>query len=135
MGYINDKEDAKEAWHSDVEKISNAAWGLYLSLAMFPALVYLLIKYTALPTSAVSYFKLLSLYGYSLFSYVPACVLCVIPNVWVRWIVVMTAFTISTTFLLGNIITGELSETKKKGLPVVCTIILCHAILALLMRF
>jgi len=134
--FISDEKEAQDSWHSDVEKISNAAWGLYLALIIVPVLLYGLISYSDVPASeAPGVIKLISLYGYSLFPYVPACVLCVIPVGWLRWSAIILAFIQSTLLLVFNVYVGELKATKKKGLPLLGVVILCQGGLALLMKF
>jgi len=134
--FINSEKDAREAWHSDVEKISNAAWGLYLSLLFIPLLIKGIMSYSGVSKAQIpSVIELVSLYGYSLFAYVPACVLCVVPFGWFRWLVVCTAFGLSTALLLTNIYVEDLQKDRKRALPLLLLVLACQGALALLMRF
>lgn len=131
--FLSSESDAKENWHSDVQKISNAASGGYACLVIVPLILFGLIKYAG-TSSQPSYIELMSVYGYSLFPYIPACILNVVPFGWFRWIVVIVAFCFSTAFLAKNVCIGELQNDNSKGLPIIGLIVCFHAALALLLR-
>merc|ERR550534_1062717 len=114
------------------KKISNAASGGYACLIIVPLILFGLIKYAG-TQSQPSYIELMSLYGYSLFPYIPACILNVVPFGWFRWIVVITAFAFSTTLLAKNV-WEPIRHTSKQALPIICVIVCFHAGLALLLR-
>jgi len=127
--------NAADNLDSDVKKISNAASWLYIALIVVPLLIWVLIKYFAVenhPTPAFS--ELVSLYGYSLFPYIPTCVFCVVPLSWFRTTVVILAAILSSLLLLANIYTGELRKARKKGLPIAVLIVVCQAGLAVVLR-
>jgi len=120
---------------SDVQKISNAASWLYIALIVVPLLIWILIKYFSVEDHhAPALAELVSLYGYSLFPYVPTCILCVVPLSWFRTTVVVLAAILSSLLLLANIYTGKLRENRKKGLPVAALIVVCQAGLAVILR-
>lgn len=71
-------------------------WGYAFGM---PVLLWLYFKWVDLNVSLIEMF---CIYGYSLFSYTPVAVLCIIPIMYVQWVVVIIACLISTSFLIVN---------------------------------
>jgi hypothetical protein len=88
------------AWTYDFTKMTFGATIVYGYASLIPFLVYLALRYAGARTSLVD---LLCLYGYSLFIYVPASILCIPPSPVVQWIFVALAALASTAFLVRSL--------------------------------
>jgi hypothetical protein len=94
---------AAVATHSftyDFTKVTFGATIVYGYASLIPLLVYFALRYAGARTSLVD---ILCLYGYSLFIYVPASILCIPPSSIVQWIFVAVAALASTTFLVRSL--------------------------------
>jgi hypothetical protein len=94
---------AAVATHSftyDFTKVTFGATIVYGYASLIPLLVYFALRYAGARTSLVD---ILCLYGYSLFIYVPASILCIPPSSVVQWIFVAVAALASTTFLVRSL--------------------------------
>jgi hypothetical protein len=88
------------AWTYDFTKMTFGATIVYGYASLIPFLVYLALRYAGARTSLVD---LLCLYGYSLFIYVPASILCIPPSPVVQWIFVALAALASTAFQVRSL--------------------------------
>jgi hypothetical protein len=88
------------AWTYDFTKMTFGATIVYGYTMLIPLLVYLALRYAGARTTLVD---LLCLYGYSLFIYVPASILCIPPSPVVQWIFVAVAAFASTTFVVRSL--------------------------------
>lgn len=88
------------AWTYDFTKMTFGATIVYGYTMLIPLLVYLALRYAGARTTLVD---LLCLYGYSLFIYVPASILCIPPSPVVQWIFVAVAAIASTTFVVRSL--------------------------------
>ncbi|KAG0585986.1 hypothetical protein M758_2G053700 [Ceratodon purpureus] len=89
-----------DSWHYDVNKVSWAAFMFYGYVGVIPLGLYFLLKYLGVVSGLV---QLWCLYGYSLFVFIPASFLCVVPWDIMRWVVVGVAGVMSAGFLAINI--------------------------------
>lgn len=76
--------------------------------------------------------EIASLHGYSLISYLPACIVCVVPINLVRWISVSIAFFLSTFFLIRNLWNDH---SNKKLFPIMVVVMLINIGIAVLTKF
>ena len=84
----------------DFTKVTFGATIVYGYASLVPLLVFFALRYAGARTSLVD---LLCLYGYSLFIYVPASILCIPPSSVVQWIFVALAAAASTTFVVRSL--------------------------------
>ncbi|KAJ7518435.1 hypothetical protein O6H91_21G068700 [Diphasiastrum complanatum] len=99
--YIAHKTSStSDHWHYDINKVTWSASMFYGYIALVPLLLYFLLKYMGVSSSLV---QLWCLYGYSLFIFIPASVLSVVPVEIFRWVIVGIAAVMSAIFLALNI--------------------------------
>ncbi|KAH9552660.1 hypothetical protein CY35_09G078300 [Sphagnum magellanicum] len=89
-----------EAWHYDINKVTYAAIMFYGYVGVIPLGLYFLLKYLGVTSGLI---QLWCLYGYSLFVFIPASFLSVVPWDIMRWVVVGVATLMSAAFLGLNI--------------------------------
>lgn len=85
-----------ESWEFDISKVNWAAGIFYGYTCIVPLALYFLLKYLDLSLGAV---QLWCLYGYSLFVFIPASVLSLIPLVAFKWAIIAAAGLISASFV------------------------------------
>jgi protein YIPF1/2 len=120
-------------WEADIGKITLAATALYSCITIVPFIVsFLLVRIG----QEKSYLEVVSIYGYSLFPFVPASVLCVADFNWFRWLSILLGFAISATFLLRNVWKFfEISqENKQMGYVLLGGMLAVHGGWAVLMK-
>ncbi|GAB5369413.1 hypothetical protein AAMO2058_001402400 [Amorphochlora amoebiformis] len=129
---------ASPGWRYDVHKLTTAAWIFYSSISIIPISVWFALGHLNHTKSLV---EVISIYGYSLFVFIPTCVICVLPNELVRWISICVSFTVSSVFIvknLGNLVIirnpDRNRSTKTKGYILLAVILGIHATIALLMK-
>jgi len=98
-----EEEDTQMQWKYDFEKVTIAASVFYTMISIIPLLVYLAMRRIGVTGSHLWITHIISLYGYSFFSYVPAAILCVTPIETVRWVAILLCFVLSAFFLVRNI--------------------------------
>ncbi|QCE07353.1 timeless [Vigna unguiculata] len=97
--YIAHKLKHQE-WNYDINVVTWSA-GLFYGYAIFvPLCLYLILKYFSVPSGLV---QLLCLYGYSLFVFIPALCLSVVPWEIFRWVIAGVAGFMSATFVALNL--------------------------------
>eukprot|EP00466_Bigelowiella_natans_P000674 jgi/Bigna1/85019/estExt_fgenesh1_pg.C_10616 len=128
----------KELWKYDSRKLTTAAWIFYSSISIIPIGVWFALGHL---NHAKSLIEVISIYGYSLFVFIPTCVICVFPSEALRWTCVILSFLTSSIFIvrnLGNLVIIRNPErnrsTKTKGYILLGVILFCHAGIALLMK-
>jgi len=109
------------SWHYDVNKVSWAAFMFYGYVAVIPLGLYFLLKYLGVVSGLV---QLWCLYGYSLFVFIPASFLCVVPWDIMRWVVVGVAAVMSAGFLAINIRTHIKTASERWFLIVTSSAVL-----------
>jgi len=118
--------------------MTTAAWIFYSSISVIPIGVWFALGHLNHSKSLV---EVISIYGYSLFVFIPTCVICVFPSESLRWTSIILSFMISSIFIvknLGNLVIIQNPErnrsTKTKGYVLLGVILACHAGIALLMK-
>lgn len=129
-------DDATE-WSYDFTKLTVAATCLYAIITVVPLCVWFFLDRVGSKKGLV---EVISVYGYSLFVFVPTSIICVLPSNFVRWISVIVSFGMSTLFLLRNLVPGIAGldlpvANKTHGYIVLGAMICVHAGVALLMKF
>jgi hypothetical protein len=92
--------EGKAEWRSDFKKLSVAASSFYSLIIFMPVIAYFLLARIGQP-KALS--ELVSLYGYSLFVFVPTSMVSVLPFEPLRWLAVLASFCLSALFLARNL--------------------------------
>ncbi|KAJ0704232.1 putative Yip1 domain, protein Yip5/YIPF1/YIPF2 [Helianthus annuus] len=97
--YLADKIRHKE-WDYDIHMLTWSACVLYGYVVIVPITLYIVLKYLSVPLGLV---QLLCLYGYSLFVFIPAGCLSIVPVETFRWVVVGVAGFMSAMFVASNL--------------------------------
>jgi hypothetical protein len=111
------------SWTVSVTKVGVAAGVLYSALALVPLASYLALKYSSV---AVEYVTLLSLYGYSFSLFIPALLLCIVPQFTLQVIVMLSATLWSLGILVKNYWTEILTVHTQRKIVVVGVMSLGH---------
>lgn len=90
----------KEEWEYDINLMTWSAALFYGYVTIVPVCLYLILKYFSAPSGLV---QLFCLYGYSLFIFIPALCLSVVPVEIFRWVVAGVAGLMSATFVALNL--------------------------------
>jgi len=85
----------------DFTHVTVAASCLYAVLTVVPLTVWFFLDRVGTHKGLV---EVVSLYGYSLFPFIPTCIICIAPFELLRWVSVLTSFVLSVTFLLRNLL-------------------------------
>ncbi|CAN6471607.1 unnamed protein product [Victoria cruziana] len=94
------KSDSSTTWSFDVSYINWAACAVYGYVILLPLAFYFLLQYFGLTPSLI---RLWCMWGYSLFIFLPACILLVIPVEFLRWIIILLTGAASACFVTLNI--------------------------------
>ncbi|GAA0173232.1 hypothetical protein LIER_41486 [Lithospermum erythrorhizon] len=97
--YVAHKLQHKE-WEYDITLVTWSAGLFYGYATIVPLLLYIILKYFSAPSGMV---QLFCLYGYSLFIFIPALCLSVVPVEIFRWVIAGVAGFISATFVALNL--------------------------------
>jgi len=97
--YVAHKLKKKE-WNYDINLVTWSAGVFYGYVTIVPLVLYVILKYFSAPSGLV---QLFCLYGYSLFVFIPALCLSVVPLEIFRWVVAGIAGLMSATFVALNL--------------------------------
>ncbi|KAJ8622675.1 hypothetical protein MRB53_031204 [Persea americana] len=97
--YLEHKLQKKE-WEYDINLVTWSAGLFYGYVTIVPLGLYILLKYFSAPSGLV---QLWCLYGYSLFIFIPASCLSVVPVEIFRWIIAGVAGFMSASFVALNL--------------------------------
>ncbi|KAI4343224.1 hypothetical protein MLD38_027752 [Melastoma candidum] len=89
-----------EDWNYDINFVTWSAGLFYGYVTVVPLVLYVVLKYFSAPAGLV---QLFCLYGYSLFIFVPALCLSIVPLEIFRWVVAGVAGFMSATFVALNL--------------------------------
>lgn len=129
VGYIAHKRHHKH-WNYDINQVTWSAGLFYGYVSVIPLAVYFLLKYFSVPSGLVN---LWCLYGYSLFVFIPASCLSVIPLEIFRWVVVGAAGLMSATFLAVNL-RSHIKTASERWFLIVSGIFLLQLGLAVILK-
>lgn len=90
--------EANQQYIVDITMLSFASVAVYTYVLAVPAIIYALAKYYK--ANAVKLFDLINVYGYGMTIWIPTSIFCVLPFDFTRWILVIIAFIVNSTFLL-----------------------------------
>ncbi|KAI3747990.1 hypothetical protein L6452_10787 [Arctium lappa] len=97
-------------WYYDIRLLTWSASLLYAYAVFVPISLYIILKYLSAPLGFV---QLVCLYGYSLFIFIPAVFLSMIPVEMFRWVVASVAGFISAMFVASNMRTHIMSAGER----------------------
>ncbi|KAD7478627.1 hypothetical protein E3N88_01763 [Mikania micrantha] len=97
--YLAHKLQHKE-WNYDINLVTWSAGLFYGYVLVVPLFLYVILKYFSAPSTLV---QLFCLYGYSLFIFIPAMCLSVIPMEMFRWVITGVAGIMSALFVALNL--------------------------------
>ena len=86
-------------WTYNFNQLTLAGSVVYSYVTLLPLLFWMLLRYYEASKKLVD---VLCIYGYTLSVFVPISILCVIPSVLLRWLLILVGGGISAVFLLSN---------------------------------
>ncbi|KAG6590392.1 protein YIPF1 homolog [Cucurbita moschata] len=126
--YIAQKLQHKD-WNYDINLVTWSAGLFYGYVTIVPLGLYVVLKYFSVPSGLV---QLLCLYGYSLFVFIPALCLSVVPLEIFRWVIAGVAGFMSASFVALNLRAHIMSAGERWVLIVACIFLLQLALAVIL---
>eukprot|EP00736_Rhodelphis_marinus_P005436 Rmarinus@m.17831 len=117
--YIDAQGDEDSTWEPNFTRVSVGAGVIYGFLVGLPILQYILFSVASAP------FDLLQawcLYGYALITYVPLCVVLIVPVEWMRWLIIFAILSSVATLVFRTYrdsLVGAVGAEKGYGLLMV----------------
>jgi len=115
-------------WYYNFDKVTWGALTIYGYTIVIPFAMWVVFKWMKIPFRLL---ELLCIYGYALFVFIPASILCVVPLPVVQWIVTGIATLLSGWFLVTNLIPPLRAHEAKVGLIALFVVAGLHVGLAL----
>jgi len=126
---MNDREND---WAFDFAKLGFGAMTIYLYITIIPLLVFVALKlWLELKPTLMDNF---CIYGYSLFPYIPAATVMIIPIEYIRWAVMIIACLLVTIFLIRSYV-PEIKSRPMEGGVILVIMVLLNILLALVLQF
>ncbi|GMG99714.1 hypothetical protein Nepgr_001554 [Nepenthes gracilis] len=122
---LQDKE-----WNYDINLLTWSAGLFYGYVTIVPLGLYIVLKYFSAPSGLV---QLFCLYGYSLFVFIPALCLSVVPLEVFRWAVAGVAGFMSATFVALNL-RAHIVSAGERWFLIVAAIFLLQVALAIVLK-
>ncbi|XP_023771421.1 uncharacterized protein LOC111920076 isoform X1 [Lactuca sativa] len=117
-------------WDYDIHLLTWSASVLYGYVVVVPIALYIILKYFSAPLGLA---QLLCLYGYSLFIFIPAVFLSIIPVEAIRWVVTGVAGFMSAMFVASNLKT-HIASAGEKWFWIVAGIFLLQLALSIVLK-
>ncbi|KAK3033142.1 hypothetical protein RJ639_036326 [Escallonia herrerae] len=127
--YVAHKLQNKE-WDYDINLVTWSAALFYGYVTVVPLCLYIILKYFSAPSGLV---QLFCLYGYSLFIFIPALCLSIIPFDIFRWVIAGVAGFISATFVALNL-RNHIKSAGERWFLIVAGIFLLQLALAVALK-
>lgn len=128
--YLAHKFQNKD-WDYDINLVTWSAGLFYGYVTIVPLGLYIILKYFSAPLGLV---QLWCLYGYSLFIFIPALCLSVVPVEIFRWVIVGVAGFMSACFVSLNL-RSHISSAGERWFFIVVAIFLLQLGLAAILKF
>ncbi|PKA64680.1 hypothetical protein AXF42_Ash007427 [Apostasia shenzhenica] len=128
--YLAHKFQKKE-WDYDINLVTWSAGLFYGYVTLVPLGLYIVLKYFSAPLGLV---QLWCLYGYSLFIFIPALCLSIVPVEIFRWVIVGIAGFMSACFVSLNL-RSHISSAGERWFLIVVGIFLLQLGLAVILKF
>lgn len=129
--WLKSDGDPDSVWTYDFNVVLNAAIIIYGFLAAMPTVYWLVMRHFAVPFQLVHLF---CLYGYSLFSFVFAVLLCLIPSETLHWCALLGAAATSVAFLVKNTAPVVLESVPAQAVPILAVAGCANVIFALTLK-
>lgn len=130
--------EAVPHWTYDFTKLSGASTAVYLYASAAPVSAWAALRYIQANKRLVD---VICMYGYSLATFVPISLLCVLPSPLLRWIMISLGCAASAAFLLSNVHTHLQdcfpyadSDSMRRGYLLLGAMGAMHAIFALVLK-
>ncbi|TKY52214.1 YIPF1-like protein [Spatholobus suberectus] len=127
--YISHKLKNQE-WNYDINLVTWSAGLFYGYVTIVPLGLYVILKYFSVPWGLV---QLLCLYGYSLFVFIPALCMSVVPLEIFRWVIAAVAGFMSATFVALNL-RAHIMSAGERWVLIVAGIFLLQLALAVALK-
>lgn len=127
--YLSHKLQNKE-WNYDINLVTWSAAVFYGYVTVVPIGLYVILKYFSAPSGLV---QLFCLYGYSLFVFIPALCLSIVPLEIFRWVVAGVAGLMSATFVALNL-RNHIKSAGERWFLIVAGIFLLQLALSLVLK-
>ncbi|GAB4855540.1 hypothetical protein Ancab_024160 [Ancistrocladus abbreviatus] len=127
--YVAHKLQDKE-WNYDINLVTWSAGLFYGYVTIVPLCLYVILKYFSAPSGLV---QLFCLYGYSLFVFIPALCLSVVPLEVFRWAVAGVAGFMSATFVALNL-RAHIVSAGERWFLIAAAIFLLQVALAIVLK-
>ncbi|CAM8969095.1 unnamed protein product [Rhodiola kirilowii] len=119
-----------QEWNYDINVVTWSAGLFYGYVTVIPICLYLILKYFSAPSGLV---QLFCLYGYSLFIFIPAMCLSVVPYDIFRWVVAGVSGFMSATFVALNLRT-HIKSAGENWVLIVAGIFLLQLALSVVLK-
>ncbi|KAK6915564.1 Yip1 domain [Dillenia turbinata] len=120
----------KKKWDYDINLVTWSAGLFYGYVTIIPLGLYIILKYFSAPSGLV---QLFCLYGYSLFVFIPALCLSIVPLEPVRWAVAGVAGFMSAAFVALNL-RAHIKSAGERWFLIVAGIFLLQLALAIVLK-
>ncbi|GAM26248.1 hypothetical protein SAMD00019534_094230, partial [Acytostelium subglobosum LB1] len=120
-----------KTWEVDFHRLVYSAISIIGYALIIPLILWGVFKWMKL---GVRLLEMMCIYGYSLFIFIPASILCIIPIGIVQWIVIGVSAVVSGAFLVTNIFTPLKGDATKRALIICAVVAALHLGLALLLK-
>ncbi|GLT56270.1 hypothetical protein SLA2020_293220 [Shorea laevis] len=127
--YIANKLQKKE-WNYDINLVTWSAGVFYGYVTVVPLALYVVLKYFSAPSGLV---QLFCLYGYSLFIFIPALCLSVVPLEIFRWVIAGVAGFMSAAFVALNL-KAHINSAGERWFLIVAGIFLLQLALSVVLK-
>ncbi|GAM23762.1 hypothetical protein SAMD00019534_069370 [Acytostelium subglobosum LB1] len=119
------------SWEVDFKKLVYSTIAILGYAFAIPLILWALFKWMKLQLRLLD---MVCIYGYALFIFIPASVLCVVPIGIFQWVIVGLCTLVSGAFLVTNIFTPLKEDFTKRGLIICAGIAALHLGLGLLLK-
>ncbi|KAJ8751940.1 hypothetical protein K2173_000686 [Erythroxylum novogranatense] len=127
--YIAHKLKNKE-WDYDINLVTWSAGLFYGYVTVVPLVLYVILKYFSAPSGLV---QLFCLYGYSLFVFIPALCLSIVPLEIFRWVIAAVAGLMSASFVALNL-RAHIMSAGERWFLIVAAIFLLQVALSVALK-
>ncbi|OWM62944.1 protein YIPF1 homolog [Punica granatum] len=119
-----------QEWNYDINLVTWSAGVFYGYVTIVPLGLYVILKYFSAPSGLV---QLFCLYGYSLFVFIPALCLSVVPLEIFRWVIAGVAGFMSATFVALNL-RAHIMSAGERWFFIVAAIFLLQVALSVVLK-
>ena len=92
-----------EPWQQDFKVLSSSVFFVFGFALAMPFVAWASFQYLGVALTRISFPELACVYGYSIFTFSFACILCVVNIAAIEWLAVLGALGFSAAFLIRNL--------------------------------